>query len=308
MEAEKLNQLVSVFRRRARNLRNLAILALIMILFSLGGGIYIFVVAGEIASREANLTLDRLTTSLERFSRDFSDVAPELRALFQVNQDAFRQLESAMASVEPDMKAALQSVAAFKAEDLANADFSGDKELRDAFKAFLDNQGAVWEPQNVLPILENMERASSQWAALSVEAATSVELSREILDGINRQVPETIDRLLSANLSEQGSVSQKDEQLTFIVATLSTRVGALFILIFLVQILVNLYRYNVRLSTYYDARADAFEIYGASADADLADMIRALSPENLDFGKTPSSPAQQAVELAKEVMSHQKRG
>ena len=92
------------------------------------------------------------------------------------------------------------------------------------------------------------------------------------------------------------------------MVTLSTCVGALFILIFLVQILVNLHRYYVRFPTSHDARADAFGIYGACADADPADMMRARSPEYPDFGKAPLSPTQQALELAKEVMSHQRKG
>jgi hypothetical protein len=94
-----------------------------------------------------------------------------------------------------------------------------------------------------------------------------------------------------------------------VISTLATRIGSLLVLIFLVQILINLYRYNIRLSAFFDARADALELFG---DRDLEavhlpDLINSLSPDNLDFGKGPQSPAQQAIDLAREIISRQPR-
>ena len=87
------------------------------------------------------------------------------------------------------------------------------------------------------------------------------------------------------------------------LSTLITRAAILFILLFVVQVLVSLYRYNMRLAGFYDARADALSIFVEGTAPTLGDLMRSLSPEQLDFGKTPTSVAQQSIELAKSLVS-----
>jgi hypothetical protein len=82
--------------------------------------------------------------------------------------------------------------------------------------------------------------------------------------------------------------------------------GSSLILVFLVQILVHLHRCNIRLAAYHNARADTFELFGESQEESLEVLVRILSPDALDFGKTPDSPAEHAVELAREVMARSK--
>ena len=80
---------------------------------------------------------------------------------------------------------------------------------------------------------------------------------------------------------------------------------------FLVKILVPLYRYNIKLASYYDARADVLElvVMGFSEDKaydTFAKLTPALTPEGIDFGSPPSSPTDQAIELAKHILESQK--
>ena len=73
-------------------------------------------------------------------------------------------------------------------------------------------------------------------------------------------------------------------------------------MLFFVGILVNLYRYNIRLAGYYDARADGLELIDLGVDETIfAKLVSSVSPEHYDFGKTPLSPAEHAVELAKTI-------
>lgn len=92
------------------------------------------------------------------------------------------------------------------------------------------------------------------------------------------------------------------------ISTISTRIGTIILLLFLVQILVPLYKYNVRLSSYYDARADAIELFSLNIkevqdDKRIEDLMFALTPRDIDFSPSPQSPSEQVIELAKEILS-----
>jgi len=88
------------------------------------------------------------------------------------------------------------------------------------------------------------------------------------------------------------------------ISRIVTRVAVIVLLIYLVQIMVNLFRYNTRLAAFYQARADAIELLaisnvslGTSLNATIAEIAAALSPDNVDFGKAPTPPSQQVIEM-----------
>ena len=88
---------------------------------------------------------------------------------------------------------------------------------------------------------------------------------------------------------------------TFFLQTTIIRITAILLIVFLVQILTGLYRYNTRLAGFYDARADAIlvvEFSGMRFDK----LVELLSPDHLTFGRQPKSPANSAVDLAREIL------
>jgi hypothetical protein len=111
---------------------------------------------------------------------------------------------------------------------------------------------------------------------------------------------------------ETGRQSTLDQnQIWVLVSAIVTRLGSVVLLLFLVKILVPLYRYNIKLASYYDARADALELmniqgFGGGADTMFEKLSTVLTPETIDFGNPPSSPAEQAIELAKYVLESQR--
>ena len=117
---------------------------------------------------------------------------------------------------------------------------------------------------------------------------------QEKIDSLHNQLASTID---------DSAASVGSAKTIYLISTVTTRIGSVLILLFLVQILTSLYRYNIRLAAYYDARADGLEIIGTDSGEIFENIVRALSPETIDFGKGPTSPAGHAVELAKEVLS-----
>lgn len=127
--------------------------------------------------------------------------------------------------------------------------------------------------------------------------------------------------------SERSGLSQI--QLPVLASAFVTRLGAVVLLLFLVKILVPLYRYSMKLSSYYDARADAFTIIStnyaqgvtgnkgadgartptlALASVDTIErLVAALSPDCIDFGKAPSTPSESALRFAKDIITSQRK-
>jgi uncharacterized protein YpmB len=84
----------------------------------------------------------------------------------------------------------------------------------------------------------------------------------------------------------------------FWISTLGVKIGSIAVVLFLVQLLSSLYRYNIRMAAYYDARADAILLSGALALDSLKKLSEILSPEMLDFSKTPETPWEKIIETA----------
>ena len=86
-----------------------------------------------------------------------------------------------------------------------------------------------------------------------------------------------------------------------LISTYANRVGVILVILFLVGILVSLYRYNMRLSAFYDARADALYMMDF-LDVGFDRLAEALTPDTVDFGKQPRSPVDQVSTLARELI------
>ncbi|UMY64683.1 MULTISPECIES: hypothetical protein [unclassified Flavobacterium] len=89
---------------------------------------------------------------------------------------------------------------------------------------------------------------------------------------------------------------QKNDNYFDFFTTLSTRIGAILILIFLVQLLIRIYRYDIRIANYYDARADALEIHSRDSNLTFDKIISMVSPDIYDIG-TSKSPSQSIISL-----------
>jgi hypothetical protein len=82
----------------------------------------------------------------------------------------------------------------------------------------------------------------------------------------------------------------------YLIATAITRVGVVLIIVFLVQILIGLYRYNTRLITFYTSRRDALQIWNLK-ETSLEKLQKVMAP-NVDFGKEPKHPLEDIIRAA----------
>lgn len=88
------------------------------------------------------------------------------------------------------------------------------------------------------------------------------------------------------------------------IQTNITRFGTLILILFFVNILINLYRYTIRLSVYYDSRADSLLLLHKNIDVtNYEKLVSTMNPHILDFGKNISYPTTQALELAKSTIN-----
>ena len=106
----------------------------------------------------------------------------------------------------------------------------------------------------------------------------------------------------SANSLSNNTLGDYHMLVVRLAQTSITRFGILAVVSFLVSILLPMYRYNVRLSHFYQARADAVVflrekvLVGLETFGGFETLERILTPR-FEFGKTPSTPVEQIIDL-----------
>ena len=103
---------------------------------------------------------------------------------------------------------------------------------------------------------------------------------------------------------QRKDINQKIASSSIEYNTIIIRVAAVFLIMFLVQTFISIFRYTTRLGAYYQARADALYLLDETdiSITDFQKMTAIFSPEGYDFGKIVRSPTDQAVDLAKEII------
>jgi len=92
-----------------------------------------------------------------------------------------------------------------------------------------------------------------------------------------------------------------------------SRIVSIAITLLLVQILMKMFQYNVRLAAFFDGRADAFNLFLAlklpiNEKTDLISLMSNLTPDNYDFDKMSKSQLEQVADLASSMAGRLKSG
>lgn len=317
----EIASLVCKFRKRSKRLKISAILALALILVSLGAGLTIFVLADSIARFQSNTALVLLGNNIKGLNNTFYSIVNKLNTFSLETKKSNEILSSLIDSENKWISRYSKDLNLF----LYNTDISINKHKRGLRKlltkpelADLNREGVarLEELQDVIQtvskripqtfdaiesaLIENEPAINAGTRALERAEITLVSLNetfQKILT-ISKNAEDHIRTILDSQSSDTPSDGSRNYEI--IISSLATKIGSMFILMFLVQILVSLYRYNIRLSYYYDARADTLELTGISDATQLEKFIEILSPEKLDFGKQQKSPTDYGFELAKD--------
>ena len=85
-----------------------------------------------------------------------------------------------------------------------------------------------------------------------------------------------------------------------LVRTNLVRFGGVTVILFLASLLTPIYRYNVRLGTFYQARADTLLLSRDTNVQNFPEMIRLLTPA-YGFEKEPTTPVESVASFMKEA-------
>jgi hypothetical protein len=294
--------LVTMLRRRARRSRLSAVLVLAMLLICLVSGLAFFVFAGAIArsSVRSGITQSGFVDTLEeefedqyRASREESAKTPALagRPAPVLNSPGTPPSAAGPRSptTEPHVSGGPPPAAAPKPDSGANPAAAPPPAAGP-----IAAQAASPLPQSGMPTVvpPQLPRPGSTPSIYSTDIY-GIPSSDNVFGTLSAKSKDELvakmQKIGEQNESLWGALNaylSTSEALRETIASLATRVGAVFLLVFLVQILVSLYRYNIRLASYYDARADALQLSNRSAGEEFAKLVLVLSPENLEFGRS----------------------
>lgn len=175
------------------------------------------------------------------------------------------------------------------AGNIAQGDILSQRLREELYESRFRNREALRQIQDLL------NASTDNNKGIAIDEIKKIETQ---IEDNSRRTEEALNNFISR--------SGTNEQLLFFLSILSTRVGSIFLLIFLVQILLSVYRYSIRLVSYYEARADALLLYNGSDAEQLQKFVSTLAAERIEFGKSPSTPVEQATELFKSAASLRK--
>jgi hypothetical protein len=134
--------------------------------------------------------------------------------------------------------------------------------------------------------IEFLSRESVSMPSDALSASSMIAAQQKDVDSIRSLLDEVWKKEL---LQDRGYGDWR-----YIVATAITRVGVVLIIVFLVQILMGLYRYNTRLVAYYSSRRDLLTLWDGNQKT-LKPLDQVLAPPRVDFGKEPKHPLEDII-------------
>ena len=299
-----------LLRKRARNSRQIAIVILCGIGMILVVASFVILFAGHITTIDLN-TNDRLAEAERLRDRLHSEIGEHEQILIAI-QTRIEVLNSDLERIATDVRDRLHESIGEDADSIhvygADDPISNSERLRALANVFEQSEFIVHD------IKAEIAELQSNWdntARLRDDALETYEgltagyrehLLNSLLSSTN-DVP--LGRIFGQGDSEgqELSVSEADG-LSVLVTTTITRFGILALMLFFLKILVNLYRYSMRLSVTYSSQADAILMQQMDADK-LKKINEAISTSQIDFGSSPKTPLETLKDFA-EIIKNMK--
>jgi len=251
------------FRRRATELKHLALFAQFLIAVSIFGGIYTFGFASQIAAEAKFNELKDLTQTVDKlvYQRQATEaeIVAQLPSAGQSQSGANSSIGQASSPQKPPIRIPgdANRLSTFESRLAERKDETDEKAIQ-ARRSYLDGQ-------------LNLARAAEEAA---------------------RQ------RLIRA-------VSPANDE---VILTITTKVGSVLLLLFFVRILVSIFRYYIRLSMFYQSRADALSITRATLPLSVSELAAIVSPEKVEFEKAIDAPEEVSLPMVKELAALRGKG
>jgi hypothetical protein len=95
---------------------------------------------------------------------------------------------------------------------------------------------------------------------------------------------------------EELKLKSGSQDIEGVIATSITRIGAVMLAVFLMQIFLSFHRYYMRLTNFYDSKIVRAKSIEDDDREGLKALINSLSIDGIDFGKEPSPPIDKIIE------------
>lgn len=151
-------------------------------------------------------------------------------------------------------------------------------------------------------------QAIRAWQVDTKGRDTDEEFLRHLqsLESIDLEIDIGQRRLTEIAADDTTEIGQREAYIRLAQSVL-VRITLVVLILFLVRLLFNLYRYLTRIAAAYDSKADAIDLVSFDPDK-LTKLVDAFSTEQFDFGKTPTGPVDQATEIIRAVNGISKTG
>ncbi|TWB15290.1 hypothetical protein FBZ89_11569 [Nitrospirillum amazonense] len=289
------------FRVRARNHNIIANLILIIIVSLFGLSVYIFLNAQEIDKSKPPISTYK-ELELARISQE------KILELAKSELEGLKREQSVGARTISDILGAMVVVGQSnerlnlinKKEDLLEkyGYYSSINEAKS--KEEIDSQ--IFSVSIMLKDLDNELKKANEMLAigeLTKTDVTQVERYKNQSDTDLKILKSEAESARSANDIEG---KYKDTDTITLIRTSLIRFGGVGVVLFLISILVPIYKHNIKLSAYYLARSDAISINSSLGTKNLKELTNILTPNYL-FEKEPNTPLN---EIARAISSLQK--
>lgn len=167
------------------------------------------------------------------------------------------------------------------------------RENLDSYQQAIGVQGSLQSAQT------EFKKLAGSLQELEKEKTQEITAKLDQIESKITSITPVAQKIVEAIPDEQKRKSELNSHIS--IFSMITRVSAGIILIFLVQILVKMYRYNVRLAAFYEGRADALQLAANLNSASIERAAKLLGPESIDFGEMPEPPSKQVIELVKQL-------
>jgi hypothetical protein len=159
-------------------------------------------------------------------------------------------------------------------------------------------------------LLENDERLRAQREQIGSEEMQKMQKIRSEKDASDTEIHTKVQELIRSDGDQIANIDrQRKDIATKITASgnsveynsIFLRISSIILIIYLVQIFMNVFRYVMRLAAYYQARADCLILAKDQtfSMADFGKLVHIISPEAYDVGRGPKAPIEHGMEIAK---------
>lgn len=271
--------------RKANQLKQRAAVILLVIIGLISGGIYISIFeAGNVVNAEGGST-----NKLELVSNLINTYENRIENAKSANGEAQRSKSLA------------------KAELIATGVVFSNEGVFDLSSATCINNAVTKKITSAPEFVVCATIESNREAALKYDFATNSITQTDELIGRLRTTIALIENKTMAEISKLlPEIQTNTTDVSILIASGITRFGILFVVIYLVQHLVGIYKYSLKLAAHYDTLADSLAL-SKDNDYELIDTISSLTPTNVDFGKPPTSPSENILSMIRSLLKQEEK-